>query len=192
MKIIISLIISLTTTICVFAQSNHLNFKGVPIDGTLECFVRNMEKAGFEYMFKEDGVAILQGDFAGFRKCTIGVVTLQSYDLVNRIVVLFDSTELWSELYGSYTQLREMLTKKYGDPYSSEERWTGYSKPENDKDKMYELRQDRGEINTIYVTDRGNIALEIIKADLLGGLIRLSYMDKVNSLKIEERAMEDL
>ena len=192
MKRLISTIATVLFCICSFAQSEHLTFKGVPIDGTLDTYVENMKKAGFEYIGKEDGIAILQGDFAGFRKCTIGVITLQSFDLVNRITVLFDTTESWSDLYGSYSQLKEMLTRKYGEPEASEEKWIGYSEPKNDRDKMYELRQDRGVINTLFRTDKGNIVLEIIKAEWSGGQVRLSYWDKINSLKVEEKAMDDL
>ena len=192
MKRLISTIATVFFCICSFAQSEHLTFKGVPIDGTLDAYVENMKNAGFEYIGKEDGIAILQGDFAGFRKCTIGVITLQSFDLVNRITVLFDTTESWSDLYGSYSQLKEMLTRKYGEPEASEEKWIGYPEPENDKDRMYELRHDQGVINTLIRTDKGNIFLEIIKAEWSGGKVRLSYLDKINSLKVEEKAMDDL
>lgn len=85
-----------------------------------------------------------------------------------------------------------MLTRKYGEPEFSEEKWIGYTEPKNDKDKMYELRQDRGVINTLFRTDKGIIVLEIIKAEWSGGQVRLSYWDKINSLKFEEKAMEDL
>ena len=39
----------------------HLTFKGVPIDGTLDVYVEKMKKAGFSYIGNDDGIALLQG-----------------------------------------------------------------------------------------------------------------------------------
>ena len=190
MKRLISTIATVFFCICSCAQSEHLTFKGVPIDGTLDAYVEKMKKAGFEYagMF-DDWTAILQGDFAGFRECAIFVSSLQSFDLVYEISVHFDLTESWSDLYGSYSQLKEMLTMKYRELESSEEKWIGYSEPKNDTDKMYDLWHGRGEINTLFRTDKGKIVLEIQPVGWYSGQVFLSYWDKINSLKV---AMDDL
>ena len=81
------MVIALTS----YAQSNseHLTFKGVPIDGTLSEYVAKMKSAGFKYLGGQDGTAILQGDFAGFKGCKVGVVTFKSTNKVNKIVVIF-------------------------------------------------------------------------------------------------------
>ena len=61
-----------------FAQtSEHLSFKGVPIDGTLNVYVSKMEKGGFTLIGTEDGVAMLKGDFAAYKGCIIEVATLK-------------------------------------------------------------------------------------------------------------------
>ena len=78
---------------------------------------------------------------------------------------------------------------KYGEPESSEEKWIGYSEPKNDWDKMYELWNGRGEINTLFRTDKGKIVLEIQSVGWYSGQVFLSYWDKINSLKV---AMDDL
>ena len=52
-----------------WAQSEHLTFKGVPIDGTLTEFVTKMKTAGFTHLGTQDGMAALQGDFAGYKNC---------------------------------------------------------------------------------------------------------------------------
>lgn len=69
MKKIILFFATLFMSVISFAQSNseHLTFKGVPIDGTLSEYVAKMKSAGFKYLGEQDGTAILQGDFAGFK-----------------------------------------------------------------------------------------------------------------------------
>jgi len=78
------------TTMLTYAQaSEHLSFKGVPIDGTLNEYVSKMKQSGFTHLGTENGVAILKGDFAGYKDCHIGVSTLKQKDLVYKIGVLF-------------------------------------------------------------------------------------------------------
>ena len=71
-----------------FAQQ-HLSFKSVPIDGTLKAYTEAMVKAGFHYEGTHDGISLFTGDFAGYKNCIVGVSTLKSCDVVNRIAVLF-------------------------------------------------------------------------------------------------------
>ena len=78
-ELIISLLVSLMT-LTSFAQteSPHLAFKGVPIDGTLNEYVQKMKQKGFDYLGTENGIAILTGDFAAYKGCTVGVTTLKT------------------------------------------------------------------------------------------------------------------
>lgn len=189
-KLLISLFVILYTTIG--QAQEHLTFKGVPIDGTLDTYVANMKKAGFTFIGEDDGIAMLRGDFAGYRNCTIGVVTLKSIDIVNRISVIFDSHQDWNNIYVNYSSLKEMLTTKYGKYADCVEKFEGYSQPRDDNGKMHELTMDRCKFYTIWKTDKGNIELEIIKGNLGSGMVRLSYWDKINTMSVQEKAMDDL
>ena len=173
--------------------NNHMSFKGVPIDGTLDAYVKNMQKAGFSFIGKEDGIAILSGDFAGYRDCTIGVVTLKSLDLVNRITVLFDEQDNWADVYANYSQLKEMLSTKYGNPAECVEEFQNYNiPPKDDNTKMHELSMNRCVFSTEFSVDMGDIELEIIKLEFGKAAVRLTYWDRVNTAKIQQKAMDDL
>lgn len=91
MKNICFILISLCISLSSFAQTDaqHLKFKGVPIDGTLAAYVSKMKAAGFSDLGIKDGTAVLQGDFAGFKGCIIGVSTLKTTNVVNTIGVIF-------------------------------------------------------------------------------------------------------
>ena len=95
-----------------FAQkSEHLTFKGVPIDGTLNEFVSKMKQNGFTHLGTEDGTAILNGDFAGYKDCYVGVSTLKQNDLVHKIAVIFPDNDTWSTLSGNYFDLKNANRK---------------------------------------------------------------------------------
>ena len=192
MKRFIISLLAILSALTSYAQE-HMTFKGVPIDGTLDAYVANMKKAGFTYLGTQDGVAMLQGDFAGYRGCTIGVITLKSIDLVNRITVLFDSQETWSNLYGNYSSLKEMLTTKYGKHSECVEKFEGYTQPRDDNGRMHELLMDRCKYYTIWETDKGSIELDLIKGEFGNeGMVRLTYWDKTNTSSVQEKALEDL
>lgn len=82
-KVLLSLA-SMVIALTIFAQtkSEHLKFKGVPIDGTLREYVSKMEAAGFSYLGENDGTALLEGEFAGVKGCTIGVSVLKRQRLL--------------------------------------------------------------------------------------------------------------
>ena len=125
---------TLITTV-LFAQE-HLSFKGVPIDGTLSSYVAKMRAKGFTSMGTSDGVAILKGDFAAHKSCTIVVATMQNKDLVSRIGVMFPEQEQWQYLYNDYAELKKLLSIKYGEPTDCIEEFQGYSVPRDDNDRI--------------------------------------------------------
>jgi len=181
------------TTMLTFAQTTeHLNFKGVPIDGTLDEYVSKMKQSGFSHLGTEDGTAILNGDFAGYKNCYVGVSTLKQIDLVYKIDVFFPDQETWSNLSGNYFDLKQMLTEKYGKPSGVVEKFDGYSQPEDDKSRMHQVGMDRCKYYSIWKTDKGEIQLSIGHESISRKFVRLGYFDKINGDKIKAKAIDDL
>ena len=175
-----------------FAQQ-HLSFKGVPIDGTLKAYTDAMVKAGFRYEGTQDGVALLSGDFAGYKNCIVGVSTLKNCDVVNHIAVLFPDRDTWSSLLGDYEHLKEMLTEKYGTPSDSQEKFTGYVGDNHNGLIMHALKAGEYVWYTTFTTELGDIELTIMSGtEYDTGCVRLSYYDKANSDKVRKAAMDDL
>ncbi len=177
-----------------FAQQ-HLSFKGVPIDGTLQAYTNAMVKTGFHYEGTQDGIAILSGDFAGYKNCLVGVSTLKNCDVVSHIAVLFPAKETWSSLRGDYETLKSMLTEKYGIPSDSRERFTGKYINESSSNMliMDALHEDQCEWYSTFTTDLGRLELSIVPgSDHDEGMVRLSYYDKANSEKVRSSAIDDL
>lgn len=173
-------------------SSPHLVFKGVPINGTLNEYVAKMKQNGFTLVGTEDGVAMLRGDFAGYKDCIVGVATLKQKDLVSKITVIFPERDTWSSLSGNYFSLKEMLTEKYGKPSDVEEKFQSYSQPRDDNSRMHEVGMDRCKYSTTYKTEKGSIKLSIDHDSFSSSFVRLSYYDKINSDIIKSKAIDDL
>lgn len=196
MKKYVIFIVMSFMSISAFCQNAHLSFKGVPIDGTLTEYVNKMKAAGFTHIGTEDGIALMQGDFAGYKNCTIGVQTLKPRNLVHEITVVFPSQEKWPNLENDYLKIKEMLTTKYGAPSQSNEEFVktpSWKDLNDDEDRMEELKEDRCEYYSIFTLDNGRITLQLRYTGYpYYAHIQLWYTDKANEAVIEADAMNDL
>jgi hypothetical protein len=199
MKKVFSLLFFTVTVMTCFAQtisdsSKHLTFKGVPINGTLDEFVLQMKKNGFTNTGTKKGVAILEGDFASYKSCIVGVSTLKTKDLVSKITVLFPDRDTWSTLSSNYVNLKEMLTEKYGKPSDIVEKFDvpSYSPPKDDESKMYKVKFDNCKYHSIWQTDKGEIQLSIDHDGVTRCFVKLAYFDKINSEVVKKQAIDDL
>lgn len=176
------------------AQTNneHLTFKGVPINGSLNEYVAKMKSAGFTFMGKENGTALLQGDFAGFKGCFIVVSTLNTSDIVNTIGVVFPGGDDWSSLEKNYTSLKDLLTTKYGKPEECVEEFQYYKTPEDNSTKLHCLQMDKCTYFTTFETPKGSIRLSLDHQDMNGCFVKLQYWDKINTDAIKAKAIDDL
>jgi hypothetical protein len=172
--------------------AKHMEFKGVPIDGTLNEYVLKMKNDGFTLVGTESGIAMLKGDFAGYKNCIVGVATLKQKDLVSKITVIFPESETWSSLSSDYYNLKELLTEKYGEPSQIVEKFDTRSEPRDDGNRMYAVKMDNCKYYTTYETEKGSIQLSIEHESVMSCYVRLSYFDKINSEIIREKAKRDL
>lgn len=195
-KLFFAVFLSLAACIA-FAQikadsSAHLTFKGVPLDGTLDQYVVKMKQNGFKHISTNDGIAMLQGDFAGYKDCYVGVSTLKQKDLVHKIGVVFPEKDTWSTLSGNYFDLKQMLTVKYGKPSIEVEKFDTRIEPRDDRSKMYEVQFDRCKYYSTWETDKGEIQLSIDHNGVTNCFVKLAYFDKINSATVKKQAIDDL
>lgn len=174
--------------------SEHLAFKGVPIDGTLEEYVLKMKQNGFRHLSTNDCTAVLQGDFAGYKDCYVGVSTLSKKNLVHKIGVLFPKKETWSKLSDNYFSLKEMLTEKYGEPSDVVEMFDGDSSLQQSDDfiKMQKVKFDDCKYRSTWQTEKGKIELSIEHGSTSNCFVTLAYLDKINGTAIKKQALNDL
>ncbi len=192
MKAKLLFLILLLLPITIFAQSEHLTFKGIPIDGTLRQFSSQLTQKGFIKLGSENGQAMLTGDFAGYKDCYVFVSSVDQKDLVYLVGVMFPALDQWGLLEANYTKLKKMLTTKYGEPSEVVENFQSMVQPRNDSDKLYELKFDRCTYKTIFDTEKGRIALSLAHEGVSKCYVILAYIDGINGAIMNNAAMDDL
>nr|DAI83728.1 MAG TPA: hypothetical protein [Caudoviricetes sp.] len=190
MKKVLFLTICFLMAISSFAQeSQHLEFKGVPLDGKLSDFVSKLEKKSFVLKeYARDYVAVMKGNFAG-DYVTIYVFATPKSKIVWKVAVNYNEKESWSSLKSDYTDMKELFTKKYGKPT---EHYEFFSKPyyEGDGYELQALRKEKCHYISFYKLPLGSVAVEISQF----GHIQIGYEDGVNNnlkKKEEENAALD-
>lgn len=190
MKKIITMIALVLCTLAMSAQTNHMKFKGIPMEGTLQNFTNKLKMKGYTPMGIKDGVSLLKGEFAGYKDCKIIAISDKS-GMICKVVVVFPSMDRWSELDNCYNKDKSMLTEKYGAPEICEEGFqSNYA--DDDNKKMHELKMDRCKYITNFVCDEGDILLELSHESVFSCFVQLSYFDKVNQDKLRKKIMDDL
>lgn len=175
----------------VSAQNEHLNFKGVPIDGCSKDFVKNIQSKGFEIVRNSEGLLSLRGVFCGKPNCIVIVNTLEEEDVVSAVNVLFERENTWHALSNNYDTLKNMLTEKYGDPVEVKESFVNlYS--EEDFLKITRLQANDCEWRSVFETGVGQIVLSIVYNLEYGSHVKLEYRDRINGMKSRAAAIEDL
>ena len=177
-------------------SDSHLKFKGIPLDGSMDNMVSQLETKGFKQLIKYDANnTIMIGDFAGYKNCQIFVVS-NAYDNVKQVAINFSDDERdWYLLFSQYSNLKNMLTTKYGTPYSSVERFNCTYQPQTDTDKMYYARRGDCEYESLWVFHEGSIKLIISHLRVKYSdycYVTLIYLDKQNHEADNNSAIDDL
>lgn len=173
-----------------FSQTNHMKFKGIPMEGTLNGFVQKLKEKGFTYIGTQNGMAVLEGEFAATKGCTIGVVRFEDRDQVNIVAVIFPEQDSWTGITQSYFGLKEMLTEKYGEPKTVET--FSDREPSSDVLKFYALLNDECHYISDFYVENGKIQLTMEKHDYNSASVMLRYIDKANADETRKKVMDDL
>lgn len=151
-----------------------------------------LKQKGFTHIGTSDGIALLSGEFASYKNCTVGVLSSKDKDIVVKVGVIFPSHETWSALENNYVSLKKMLTTKYGEPTECVETFQSYSQPTDDFLKMSALKLDNCKYLTIFETGKGSIELQLAHNSVSGCFVILSYYDAINQKAVVSSAMDDL
>ena len=162
-----------------FAQSKHLTFKGIPIDGTLKEFSKKLVQNGFVEVKSTQDFAEFDGPFAGHSGCTVIAYSSPDGKLVHSVAVIFPELDSWSLLEGQYRSIKESLIKKYGTPVLETESFQTNYEPKDDLSKLHELKMDRCNYQSSFMTEEGVIMLQISHQSFYCYVL-LGYADNIN------------
>jgi hypothetical protein len=178
MKRILSFFVMLVLTLGAMAQTQHMKFMGIPLDGTISAFHQKLVAKGCKHDVEISkvvgaGSRIFTGTFFG-EKADIHVYYNAKTKVVYRAkAVIRRSSE--DDIIQKYNEVKSALKEKYPDAYVSKGEYEG-----NEGVRFY--------------TDLGNIDLyvskDIVYADKY--YLHIDYFDDANNRKNENSKMNDL
>ena len=158
--------------------SQHMKFKGIPIEGSMTEFCRKLKAKGFTSIGQDGNVSLFTGDFTG-REATVGVTAADDGKNVFAVVVLFDPSGEWNDLVNTYGYYKDLYTRKYGNPAVSDERNPSHLDSEGTVTYY-----------SAWEVDGGDIQLSIEKSSgMYEGVVTIRYRDSQN---VEAKIQSDL
>lgn len=175
-------------------EEQHLEFMGIPIDGTLNAFARKLQAKGMEIKYQNLNDVWIIGDFAGNEDCWIIPLANTSSDPVWRVSVMLPPTNMWSwsVLEDRYLTFKNMLSRKYGEPTQCIEEFNTTIQPDDDRSKMYHAQMERCNYYCQFQAINGFIELKIISLGTDGVSVALLYTDSINLSSKMDSIMDDL
>ena len=173
-----------------YAQTEHLTFKGLPIDGSKQEFLEKLKRQGYSRVFNvEDDV--LSGSFTG-RDCYILVASTPITNTVWKAAVLFESTyDTWSLIKTTYDCLIDVYRLKYGGP-ALEQKDFIHPWKEGDGNELIALKSDKCVYKTFFLQKKEGVLIGCIIISMTTNCqILIEYEDTINSaLLTKEKADE--
>lgn len=120
MKKIICILSMLLLAATTLSAQSHLEFKGVPIDGTVLQMAEKLEAQGFEFVeMTSEGLVYLVGPFSAHEAVVI-LVPSPKTKTAWKVRVIIASYSHWSDVKSQYDSFKENLAKKYTNAKSYE------------------------------------------------------------------------
>lgn len=156
------------------AQEKHMEFKGIPINGTLSTFVQKMKVKGYKTVYTQDNAVVMEGEFIG-KKADIYILATPKTKIVWKVGVNLEKEISWSSLKSEYNKIKESYMNKYGKPLHSFER---FDEPyyEGDGYELQALKMEKCTYTSYFETPEGIISVGMGTS----GCISIGYEDGTN------------
>ena len=112
MKKIITLLTILLFSATSLSAQYHLEFKGIPINGTTEQFASALKEKGYEIYKNDSEYYYLSGTFST-KEVNIIAVPSPATNTVWKVRVIFPSSDSWFTLKNESNTLKKNLAEKY-------------------------------------------------------------------------------
>lgn len=189
-KIITLLFLLMMTSTILKSQTEHLKFKGIPLEGPLDSFVQKLKEQGYRYIGIKDGCSVLEGNFAGVDNSLIYVTCMGLGYRVTGTIVMFPESNHWNDLLDQYESFKESLTTKYGEPKECDEIFPEYA--QSDEMKLFSIKNGSGKYITSFNVENGSIGLTLVASPRSGVSVAIMYLDKSAIEGKQQKMMDDL
>ena len=184
MKKYIINIIALLGVLTIAAQE-HMEFKGIPMDGTSYYFANKLMGKGYNFDTNIGNTYILKGEFTG-EDAEIFVFGTKKTGTIWKVSVFFEGaySYSWKYLKLFYEKYVDLYITKYGTPTQHNE-FFSYPYKEGDGKELEAIQKGKCFYNTFFELKDGVICVCIMETGLT-----ISYEDQINS-KIFEKEKEE-
>lgn len=154
---------------------DHIEFKGIPVNGSKESFLENLKIKGFEFVEDDDDTITLTGKFANM-DCSLIVLLSPISKIIYKVVLYGPEATEWYELKSQYESLKNTYKAKYGKPEHDLE---GFTDPyyEGDGNEILAARSEHVIFSAYWHTPSGVISVRICRIPSL----QMVYEDAVNA-----------
>lgn len=174
-------------------EEQHLEFMGIPIDGTLNAFARKLQAKGMKIINRADNIITFSGTFAGASDCTISLFGTSKKEIWRASADSnWDYYTSWSSLSNHYFRWKEILTQKYGNPLVCIEEFQSTYPPDSDAMKWIYVNSGKCNYRSEFYTENGYIILHINNLGINKNYVGIIYTDWINEQKNIDSAIDDL
>lgn len=191
MKKLLLIVCLLLSCGVVCAQSEHLIFKGLSIDGSKQEFVKELKRQGYVNVPEMGNDDILSGTFIG-QDSYVFVGSTPITNIMWKVGVLFKTTyDTWSLIKETYDGLVDVYTQKYGNPVLEQKDFKAPWK-EGDGHELIALKSDMCAYKTMFAYAKNGTIIGYIAISMTTACqILIQYEDSINTdLLTKEKAQE--
>lgn len=141
--------------------SSHVHFQGIPLNGTLNDVMENLEAKGYELIEEHANVARLNGRLFRFEHTDVYVESCPVCLEVFRVTVCLPQQNSWTELRKQYFNCKEQMTEKFGKPVTSYERFKQRLSIEDDAACEAAIKNGNCFYETVFKIKGGHVTLGI-------------------------------
>lgn len=186
------LIFIITVVCCVIVQARHLEFMGIPINGTITTFQTKLQAKGCSLSKESNqlpiGIRGLKGVYAG-KDCNIYVWYNHKTKQVYKVRVITNCGKSIDNAHYTFFYYKNLLNQKYSEQALTSDMLEDSNNGEYDFDVM--VLEPPIEVGSQLV---GSINLYIIEYDTYPTTygVSVTYEDFDNSFKNEQKTLDDI
>lgn len=189
------LLLSIVFALCAIGLSSaqepeHLKFKGIPIEGSIDDFGRKLVAEGFSQIAKN----AYKGKFMR-SDCTVVLVAADN-GMIWRVAIAFGDVKTWSTLRSSFEGYVDLYKEKYGQPTKITKTFTGYYADlvrSNPNVAMSAIDDDACNYNAYWKLKQGSIDMSIVKGkSYRSGAIIITYTDDTNKAVVRSADLDEI
>lgn len=177
-------------SISALAQTEHLKFKGIPIDGEYRAFAQKLVQKGFKQVeVSTDGI-VLVGNFMATPGVMVVVYPDPKSKAVSMVSAMIETGDSWAQIESKYNDVVETYKEKYGEPTEHVEEFTTefYN---SDSWRRNALHDGQCNYKTIWDTEGGRIVISPTYFNF-NYYIVCAYVDEQNVKALRQTIIDDI